>query len=174
MKLGIILFLSLSFSAFAETAKAIPQRLLEHHLGMCPDFGTDVGKNFARDVYTLPKSQYSPSIKTLYVLGCEMYAYNSLEKAYILDEQGAITDVLVAEVDEHGSFTATSDLMGSGYDDNAKTLGTFQLGRGIGDCGASSLYKYSPDDEKFVLIQARIKNNCDGNVESEWPVVYSK
>ena len=173
MKLGILL-LSLSFAAFAETAPVIPQKLLEHHLAMCPDFGSDYGKYFSREKFTLPKAEHSASIKTLYVLGCEMYAYNSREKAYIIDEQGVVTDVYVAEIDYQGTLTATSDLMGSGYDDATKTLGTFQLGRGIGDCGAASLYLYSPEDEKFILKEARIKNNCDGDAESEWPVVYPK
>ncbi|MGZ3788277.1 MAG: DUF1176 domain-containing protein, partial [Bacteriovorax sp.] len=127
-----------------------------------------------REIHALPKLQDSSSTKKLYILGCEMYAYNTMEKAYILDANNDITDVYVADIDKDLAITATSSLMGTYYDEASKTLGTFQKGRGIGDCGAASSYLYSPTYEKFILMEARIKDHCDGDVEGEWPVVYSK
>jgi len=173
MKLGLLILL-LTFSAFAEEKPPVlPENLVAHHTAVCPDFGTADGKWFQRAAYTLPQSQYSKQINTLYVLGCEMYAYNSQERAYIVDPNGAITDVWVAEIDFKGNFTATNSLMGSDYDPASQLLYTFQKGRGIGDCGSAASYKYSAEEEKFILTEARIKDNCDGDMEAEWPVVYS-
>lgn len=165
----------LSMSAMAsDTPPVIPQKLIEHHSAVCTEFPTEEGRYLMRAEYSLPKSPYSNEAKKLYVLGCEMYAYNSLEKAYIVDQSGNITDVYVAEIDHERSFSATSDLMGADYDEKSNTLGLFQKGRGIGDCGSSTIYSYNPEAEKFILIEARMKNECNGEVEDEWPVIYSK
>ncbi len=169
-----LMFLLLTFSAFAEEKPPVlPEHLVAHHTAVCPDFGSSDGKWFLRAVYTLPQSPYSKQINTLYVLGCEMYAYNSQERAYIVDPGGAITDVWVAEIDFKGNFTATNSLMGADYDPASQSLYTFQKGRGIGDCGSASTYAYSAEEEKFILKEARVKDHCDGDIEADWPVVYS-
>jgi hypothetical protein len=82
--------------------------------------------------------------------------------------------VAVAEVVTDRSITATSDLMGTAFDQASLMLSTFSKGRGIGDCGTSAVYKYDANSEKFVLLEARLKEQCDGDSESDWPVVYSK
>lgn len=172
--LFLALGLLLSLGSFADTPPVIPQNLLSLHIQACPEFGSVYGQYFTRGVYPLPKSPYSSEVKTLYVLGCEMYAYNSLERAYILNAKGEITPVYVADIDFERSLTATADLMGADYDEASRTLGTFQKGRGIGDCGSATTYLYNPESEKFIMIEARLKNACDGDMESEWPVIYSK
>lgn len=172
-----LLFFCLSYLTLvraSENPPVIPAKLVAHHTAICPEFSTEYGKYYMRGEYSLPKSKYTKSPKTLYILGCEMYAYNSLEKAYILDAYGAITEVYVAAIDHTRSITATSDLMGAGYDEETYTLGTFQKGRGIGDCGSATTYVYNPEEEKFILMEARLKMNCDGDIEAEWPVIYSK
>lgn len=174
MKIGL-LFLLLSFSLFAEDKPpVIPQAVVDHHVSACPEFATEYGKYYLRAAYTLPESEYSKQKNTLYVLGCEMYAYNSQERAYIVDPKGVITDVYVAEINFEGNLTATNMLMGADYDEANKALYTFQKGRGVGDCGSAATYVYSAYEEKFILKEARIKNSCDGDIESDWPVVYSK
>lgn len=167
MKLGILL-LAFSIAAFADTTPVISEKLLTYHQTHCPRFGSEVGKYARREVYSLP------STKTLYILGCEMYAYNSMEKAYIVDQTGAINDVNVVQIDSEGSLSATSDLMGTMFDEQSNTLRTYQKGRGYGDCGSAATYSYNAVEEKFILREARIKDNCDGDVDSQWPVVYSK
>lgn len=177
MKTGFLVSLSvllLSFSVFAsEKTLSLPQNLKDRHIAACPEFGSEDGRWFQRSVAVLPQSDYSKQTNTLYVLGCEVYAYNSMERAYIVSEEGAITDVWLTEIDHEGKLTATIDLMGAGYDEETQYLYTFVKGRGIGDCGAAASYKYSAEDEKFFLSEARIKNQCDGDTESDWPVVYS-
>lgn len=177
MKSAFLVFVSvltLSSTAFSsEQTLSLPSGLKERHVAACPEFGTEDGRWFQRSVSVLPQSEHSKQINTLYVLGCEVYAYNSLERAYIVSEDGTITDVWVTEIDHEGKLTATKDLMGAGYDEETQHLYTFVKGRGIGDCGAASSYHYSAEDQKFFLREARIKNQCDGDFESDWPVVYS-
>ena len=128
----------------------------------------------SKAAFTLPNGEHSKGPKMLYILGCELYAYNSMEKAYILDSYGNVTNVEVAEIMSDKSITATTDLMGTAFDQASLTLSTYSKGRGIGDCGSSGLYKFDLNSEKFVLLEARLKENCDGDTESGWPVVYSK
>ncbi|QDK42112.1 hypothetical protein DOM21_11765 [Bacteriovorax stolpii] len=174
MKMKSLFALALTLSAVTAFAGeiTIPKEVLDRHTNACPEFASN--EYLQREAYQLPGSEYSPKGATLYVLGCEMYAYNSLEKAYIVSPWGEVTNVAVAEVAADGSIMATSDLMGAGYDAETKTLGTFQKGRGMGDCGSSATYQYSPENQRFVLIEARVKDSCDGEFESEWPVVYKK
>jgi hypothetical protein len=63
--------------------------------------------------------------------------------------------------------------MGGGFDPETNLLGTFQKGRGVGDCGSAAEYKYNPENQNFVLIEARLKDTCDGE-DSDWPIVYKK
>lgn len=176
MKTSLLLALAVCLGVFSVMADAleIPAAVLERHQASCPDFSSpERGEYLLKESFTLPGSEYSPKTKTLYLLGCEMYAYNSLEKAYIVDSYGQVTNVSVVEVGSEGSLTATSDLMGAGFDLETLTLGTFSKGRGIGDCGSSASYKYDSKNEKFVLIEARLKEACDG-LETDWPLVYKK
>ncbi len=172
MKTKILLALAMSLttvSAFANSME-LPTGLVDLHAKACPEF---IERNLYVDIQKLPNGPEFEANNTLYVMGCEMYAYNSLEKAYVVNPQGVITPVVVAEVVDEGKIVATSDLMGAGYDATTNTLGTFQKGRGIGDCGSSATYKWDPRNEKFVLEEARVKMECDGE-ETEWPVVYKK
>ena len=178
MKMKSLMALALTLSTISVFASEveiskIPADILARHKAACPEFATEDGKYLQRERYKLPGSEYSPEPRTLYVLGCEMYAYNSSERAYIETPYEAI-DVSIAEVLGDGSIVATNNLMGAGFDEATQTLGTFQKGRGIGDCGSAASYKYSPENEKFVLVEARVKDSCDGEVESEWPIVYKK
>lgn len=172
MKMKSLMALALTMTAFSAFAGIeIPKDILERHTAACPEFASN--EYLQREAYQLPGTEYAPKGATLYVLGCEMYAYNSLEKAYIATSYETI-NVAIPEVLADGSIVATTDLMGAGYDAGTQTLGTFQKGRGIGDCGSSALYKYSAENTRFVLVEARYKDSCDGEVESEWPIVYKK
>lgn len=174
MKLKLILAASFALCSISAFSSEIPKEVIERHRAVCPSFGTADGEYLTKEIYTLPGSEYSKAPRTLYLLGCEMYAYNSMEKAYIVNSYGEIASVVVADIDEEGGISATSDLMGAGFDKDSLTLGTFQKGRGVGDCGSSATYKYNPRSEKFVLLEARAKFSCDGDVESDWPIVYKK
>lgn len=162
--LSLSLFLSLSTYAVVE----VPAELSQRHIANCPQYNGDMGEYMMKESYKLNKDD------TLFVLGCEMYAYNTMERAYIVNSYGDIQDVAVAEVSKDGDISATSSLMGAGFVAESLSLVTSQRGRGLGDCGSSAEYKYSLEKQVFVLIEARVKDECDGNFEDEWPVVYKK
>jgi hypothetical protein len=152
----------------------IPKTVLDRHIANCPSFNSERGQYLSKESFALPLQESSQSTRTLYVLGCEHYAYNTMEKAYIVDSYGDISNVALPEVGADGSITATSDLMGTSFDLKSLMFSTFSKGRGMGDCGNYGRYKYDINSEKFILLEARLKENCDGDVESDWPVVYSK
>ncbi len=182
MKMKTILALALTLSATtlfasevpAEKEVVLPQSVLDLHTKACPSFVERETTDFKayREEHQLPKSEYASVGATLYVVNCEMFAYNSLEKAYIVDAYETKM-VSVAEVAVDGSIYATSDLMGAGFDPATNTLYTFSKGRGIGDCGSSASYLFSPYETKFALQEVRIKDTCDGE-DTEWPVVFKK
>jgi hypothetical protein len=171
--LALFLLLSTTSIFAAETpAVAIPKSVLDIHTAACPEFSKPENADFfQRTVVKLPGNEYGPG-PTLYLLGCEMYAYNSMERAYLADAY-SVTLVAVSEVGSDKLVTGTANLMGSTFDPATNTLGTTQLGRGMGDCGSSALYAYDAFKRQFVLTEARVKDSCDGQY-SEWPVVYKK
>jgi len=177
MKSSIFLTFILAFfsvGAFAAEVQ-LPKALLDRHVQACPKFQGEQGSYLTSEVFELPMRSDSsaPAPNKLFVLGCEMYAYNSMAKAYIVDSYGEITDVAVTEVEADGNFTATTSLMGAGYDSAGQELGTFVKGRGIGDCGMTATYKYNIESGRFVLVEQRLKMECDGS-DSDWPVVFPK
>lgn len=157
-----------------EDVKAIPTEILNLHNAQCPEFQGERAEMMISEVFELPKSEYSSTTNELFVLGCDMYAYNSMRKAYIYNATyKSVTPVAVADVMGDGSITATSDLMGVGYEPETLTLSTFQKGRGMGDCGSAITYTYNTTFEKFMLTEARVKDQCDGE-ETDWSIVYKK
>ncbi len=163
-----------AFSKVIEDVKTLPAEVLNLHVAQCPEFQGERSDMMSLEVFELPKSEYSSTTNELFVLGCDIYAYNSMGKAYIYNATyKTVTPVAVADVMGDGSLTATSDLMGVGYEPETLTLSTFQKGRGIGDCGSSISYTYNATYEKFILSEARVKDQCDGE-DTEWPIVYKK
>ncbi len=188
MKMKSIIAIAATLSAFSvfaadevpaqttivEPVVVVPQSVLDLHNKACPEYAEREADGWVqKESFILPKSEYAKNAPTLYVLGCEMYAYNSLVKAYIVDDYETKL-VSVAEVSPDGSIFATSDLMGAGFDAATNTLGTFSKGRGIGDCGQAATYGYATNEQRFYLLEARVKDSCDGEIEAEWPIVYKK
>jgi hypothetical protein len=178
MKALILLSLSLTmFNVFATDVKIedIPKSVLDRHVMSCAEFNSERGEWLSKEVFELPKGEYSGTSapNKLFVLGCEMYAYNSMAKAYILNAYGDVYDVAITELLNDGSLSATTFLMGAGYDPDSQTLGTFVKGRGMGDCGSTATYKYNANSDRFVLVEQRSKEECDGE-DTDWPVVYPK
>lgn len=172
MKIKALVTMALSLSSISAFANSmeLPKGLVELHASQCPEF---IERNLSVDSHKLPNSEYHANDNVLYVMGCEMYAYNSLEKAYVVNKTGKITPVVVADF-TGGSLFATDDLMGAGFDSTTQTLGTFQKGRGIGDCGSAAVYSWDKYNEKFFLVEAREKQSCDGDIEADWPIIYKK
>lgn len=177
MKLQLFLTATLAlttFSLFADdqTSFEVPKEILSRHMISCPRYEEGKDSYMIKQKYTLP-GRFSPESSTLYILGCELYAYNTRELAY-LESSGEILDVAVPEFSKADGISATTSLMGSSFDLDSLTLSTYQKARGMGDCGSSSVYKFKAEYQEFILIEAREKEDCDGDSETAWPVVYAK
>jgi len=171
LALSLMMTLTINHSLKAEIS--IPQKVLDQHALSCPTFNSEEGKYLVRESHQLPAGEYSKTGPVLYLLGCELYAYNSSEKAYLVNSYGDISSVSIVDVDGLMNLSATDMLMGAGFDPESLTLETFSKGRGLGDCGSSSLHLYDKNAEKFVLIEARLKAECDER-DTDWPVIYKK
>lgn len=168
MKMKIILSLVLALSSLQVMARTdvIPNAVLEMHLVTCTEVSTKPGEMFY-EVHKLTNGG------TFYILGCETYAYNTMEKAYIVDRYNNLSAVSVAEIMVDGSIGSTTRLMGASFDASTESLYTYSKGRGAGDCGSSATYKYNNTFETLTLVEARLKDKCDG-VDSDWPIVYKR
>jgi hypothetical protein len=64
------------------------------------------------------------------------------------------------------------------FDESTKVLSTFAKGRGLGDCGQSSVTTLKKDDQwsliQVITTEIRAKTECDGEVDTEWPVVFEQ
>lgn len=167
MKMKIIISLAMAMTSLSAMARTdvIPNAVLEMHLVTCKNISTKPGEMFY-EVHKLTDGG------TFYILGCETYAYNTMEKAYIVDRSNTLSAVSVAEILDDGSIGSTTRLMGAAFDASTETLVTYSKGRQMGDCGSSATYKYNNTYDTFTLVEARLKK-CDG-VDSDWPIVYKR
>ena len=170
--LATLLAATCSLSVFSAELE-IPKAVTDLHTKACPAFASEEAQYLTKEIYELKESKFAPSSSKLIILGCELYAYNSMEKGYILNSYGDITSVAVTQVDEQGLFSATTNLMGASFDAETLELFTSYRGRGIGDCGQSAEYKLNISTERFELVTLSLKNECDGSMDG-WPVVFPK
>lgn len=158
-----LLVLASASNVFANVE--VPSSVASLHKALCSDIALEE---------TYPEVMDLGHGKKLYLLTCEMYAYNSLVRGYIVNPYSAVEPLSLVDISSNGQFYATSNLMGAGLDQESKSISTFQKGRGIGDCGSSATYVYDSEIDQFILKEYRLKNECDGEVESEWPVIFPK
>lgn len=158
-----LLVLASTSNVFAELA--VPQEVASLHKTLCSDIEED-------QIYV--ESMDLGHGKKLYLLTCELYAYNQSVRGYITSSYAALEPLSIVEIDTNGKFSATTNLMGAELDQETKSISTFQKGRGIGDCGSSATYVYDSEIEQFTLKEYRLKNECDGEFEAEWPIIFPK
>lgn len=167
-KLLALMLCTLSFMSMANTdvsTENIPEKVVSLNKALCPELSEDQQYVEVMDV------GYG---KKIYLMACELYAYNSMSRAYMVNSLGDVSVLSVMEIDYRGEMYATNSLMGGSLDIATKSLTTFSKGRGVGDCGQTATYSYDSDLETFVLKEYRLKATCDGEYEDEWPVVYPK
>lgn len=108
---------------------------------------------------------------TLFILPCGSGgAYNFSKAVFIYDEGlGKARQLPLPTVGEHG-LSVMHTAFNTYWDDKASTFSAFYKGRGLGDCGLLSTWKWSGDFfGSFELIEERSKEHCDGDFRSEWP-----
>lgn len=117
----------------------------------------------------------------LYLLPCFSGAYNISYRAYLHLNVGAeyesVEPVAELTANAEGKVVTNLILVNPGYDPETRTMGTFAKGRGIGDCGTGSTTVFKVEEYgaiSVVTTEVRSKQECDGDVEKEWPVVFQQ
>jgi hypothetical protein len=86
---------------------------------------------------------------------CGSGAYNFLSVPLLLDEAGKVT-TLKLEAEYDGLYNAE-------WDPKARRLGSYQKGRGIGDCGTTQTYAW--DGAAFRLVEQTEMRECRGSMD---------
>lgn len=111
--------------------------------------------------------------KALMLISCEAGAYNVVDLAWIVSRQKPF---VARQIHLKLPFTPASEnldleLMNAGYDDANKELTTLSKGRGMGDCGISSRWRF--DGQRFRLVRYAEEPSCDGwHGSGAWPTLW--
>ena len=111
--------------------------------------------------------------KALMMIGCEAGAYNTVDLAWLVSRKKPFAS---RPVRLRLPFTPANDnpdleLMNVEYNEKTKELTTLAKGRGLGDCGVSTRWRY--DGQRFRLVRYAEEPSCDGwNGPDSWPILW--
>ncbi|RKQ40686.1 DUF1176 domain-containing protein [Enterobacter sp. R1(2018)] len=111
--------------------------------------------------------------KALMLVSCEAGAYNVVDLAWIVSRQKPFAS---RQIHLKLPFTPAGgdtdlELMNAGYDETNKELTTLAKGRGVGDCGISSRWRF--DGQRFRLVRYAEEPSCDGwHGSGAWPTLW--
>ncbi len=147
-----------------------PVRTLWETAGDCADRG-----DFA-DLTELGFSMPAGPGSRLYVIACGMPgAYNFPSRLYRYSDDDKRADAVpLVWMTTQGP---TADLSIWNVDFDGGVLSSFFKGRGIGDCGRYSTWRVEPDTGQVVLVEAREKEDCDGEAgdgPDTWPLLWPR
>lgn len=117
--------------------------------------------------------------RTLYLVQCDLFAYQASYTALIQDRPGGPGRLLAFPTyDREGGVTTRrtdTELVGlPTFDAAAKTLTVFAKARGVGDCGSLVTYAF-PTQGDPTVVAARVRE-CGGSAKGsatpeQWPLV---
>ncbi|MBC7420739.1 MAG: DUF1176 domain-containing protein [Bdellovibrio sp.] len=124
------------------------------------------------EIYELGKG------KKLYLVPCVMGAYQGSTNAFITenDDQIAVPLMVLAFDEVINGIAPTLELTEASYDEKKMLLYSSAKGRGLGDCGQSSISKIELSEYGTVgvkTVEVRSKSKCDGKL-SGWPIVFKQ
>ncbi|MGX5100663.1 DUF1176 domain-containing protein [Enterobacter cloacae] len=111
--------------------------------------------------------------KALMIISCEAGAYNTVDLAWVVSRK---TPFAARSVRLRLPFTPSSqssdmELMNTRFDEKTRELTTLALGRGIGDCGIQTRWRY--DGQRFRLVRYAEEPSCDNwNGPDAWPTLW--
>lgn len=111
--------------------------------------------------------------KALMVISCEMGAYNVVDLAWLVDRNKPISARAVRLRLPFTPANETTDieLMNASFDERSRELVTLAKGRGKGDCGVSSRWRY--DGQRFRLVKYAEEPACDDwTTPDAWPTLW--
>lgn len=155
---------------------AAPAPLSRDELSDLLDYGTWRMNNSQCSLDPLRREVRVSSLtedKALMLTSCEAGAYNIVYLAWVVSRQKpfvarAIRLRLPFMPD---SGNTELELMNAGFEDHAKELTTLAKGRGAGDCGVATRWRY--DGQRFRLVRYAEEPACDGWHKADgWPTLW--
>lgn len=111
--------------------------------------------------------------KALLIVSCEAGAYNTVDLAWVVSREKPLS---ARSVRLRLPFTPASgesemELMNASFDEKTRELTTLALGRGIGDCGIQTRWRF--DGQRFRLVRYAEEPSCDNwNGPDAWPTLW--
>lgn len=111
--------------------------------------------------------------KALMLTSCEAGAYNVVYLALVVSRQKPFVArairLRLPFMPDSGSTDL--ELMNAGFDEHGKELTTLAKGRGLGDCGVATRWRY--DGQRFRLVRYAEEPACDGwHKAGGWPTLW--
>ncbi|WLI75844.1 DUF1176 domain-containing protein [Kosakonia sp. H02] len=111
--------------------------------------------------------------KALLIIDCEAGAYNVVDLAWVVSRQKPFS---TRPVRLRLPFTPDNgnnemELMNAAFDEKSRELTTLAKGRGLGDCGVSSRWRF--DGQRFRLVRYAQEPTCDSwHGPDAWPTLW--
>jgi hypothetical protein len=164
-----LLFLTLI--TLSSWAFALPTDVANLHLALS-------GNNCEADIADIAPTQ-TISLgdgASLYIVPCFAGAYNITSYAYTRTTFEGLKPVIILVYNESSNSIAGSyELTNVDFNPTTFELTTFAKGRGLGDCGQStvSVIDMNMGYADIVTKQIASKHACDGELDN-WPVIFQQ
>ena len=111
--------------------------------------------------------------KALMIISCEAGAYNTVDLAWLVSRKKpfAARSVRLRLPFTPSSQSSDMELMNASFDEKTRELTTLALGRGIGDCGIQTRWRFN--GQRFRLVRYAEEPSCDNwNGPDAWPTLW--
>ena len=111
--------------------------------------------------------------KALLIVSCEAGAYNTVDLAWLVSRSKPFAARLVKLRLPFvpGSESSDMELMNTRFDEKTRELTTLALGRGLGDCGIQTRWRF--DGQRFRLVRYAEEPSCDSwHGPDAWPTLW--
>ncbi|WP_409242581.1 DUF1176 domain-containing protein [Enterobacter hormaechei] len=111
--------------------------------------------------------------KALMIISCEAGAYNTVDLAWLVSRKKpfAARSVRLRLPFTPSSQSSDMELMNASFDEKTRELTTLALGRGIGDCGIQTRWRFN--GQRFRLVRYAEEPSCDNwNGPDAWPMLW--
>ncbi|EKY1961781.1 DUF1176 domain-containing protein [Cronobacter sakazakii] len=109
----------------------------------------------------------------LMIISCEAGAYNTVDLAWLVSRQKPFASRMVRlrlpflPADKEQEL----ELMNTSFDEKTKELTTLSKGRGLGDCGVATRWRF--DGQRFRLVRYAEEPSCDNwHGPDAWPTLW--
>ena len=111
--------------------------------------------------------------KALLIVSCEAGAYNTVDLAWLVSRKKPFSarSVRLRLPFTPSSGSSEMELMNASFDEKTREMTTLALGRGLGDCGIQTRWRF--DGQRFRLVRYAEEPSCDNwNGPDAWPTLW--